>query len=58
MEDYETGSGEINMEDLLAMYEELTGNPFRTSRPSKQKTCKRRKLGVLKNSDTEIRNNE
>ena len=58
MEDYETGEAEINIEDLVAMYEELTGKAIRTSRPSKQKTCKRRKLGVPKNSDTEIRNNE
>jgi len=58
MKDYETGYGELNIEDILTMYKDLTGNRIETIRSSTQKTCKRRKLGVTKNSDTKIRNNE
>ncbi len=52
MEDREIN---LDMDDLLTTYRNLIGETFI---PSSQKTCKRRKLGVPKNSDTEIRNNE
>lgn len=47
-----------DIDEILNNLEVFAGNRIEAIRSSRQKTCKRRKLGVPKNSDTKIRNNE